>query len=133
MRLAEHVSHWSKDPSTQVGAVIVRQDKTVASLGFNGFPRGVEDVNLEDRTYKYARIIHAEMNAILASKEDLSGYHLYVSPFAPCSSCASAIIQSGITKVTAPKIPEELKERWGDSLRTTKEMFEQAGVEFCEI
>ena len=43
IELADHVAQWSRDPSTKVGAVIVRTDKTVASMGFNGFPRGVDD------------------------------------------------------------------------------------------
>ena len=32
MELAEHVAQWSRDPSTKVGAVIVRPDKSVASV-----------------------------------------------------------------------------------------------------
>jgi deoxycytidylate deaminase len=40
MKVAEG---WSKDPSTKVGAVIVRPDLTVASIGYNGFPRGMSD------------------------------------------------------------------------------------------
>ena len=44
LALAEHISEWSKDPSTQVGAVITHsRSKRVISLGFNGFPAGVED------------------------------------------------------------------------------------------
>jgi dCMP deaminase len=43
MELAKQVSTWSKDKSTGVGAVIVNDKKKVLSLGFNGFPRGVDD------------------------------------------------------------------------------------------
>ena len=73
--LAKEVSSWSKDPSSRVGAVIVRPDRTVASVGFNGFPRGVEDSQdvIADRDAKLLRTIHAELNAILAAKEP----HLY--------------------------------------------------------
>lgn len=39
VELAAHISQWSKDPSLQVGAVIIRPDRTVASVGFNGLPR----------------------------------------------------------------------------------------------
>lgn len=38
--LAVFIGDWSKDPSTKVGAVLVRPDRTIAGLGFNGFPRG---------------------------------------------------------------------------------------------
>ena len=68
LALAEHVSEWSKDPSTQVGAVITHsRSKRVISLGFNGFPAGVEDTEerLEDRTTKYEMVVHAEQNALM--------------------------------------------------------------------
>jgi len=42
MDLARLVASWSKDQSTQVGAVIVDQDKRIVSTGFNGFPRCVK-------------------------------------------------------------------------------------------
>lgn len=43
LRLAEHIAGWSKDPSTQVGCVVVGPDREIRSTGFNGFPRGIED------------------------------------------------------------------------------------------
>ncbi len=72
LELARLVSTWSKDPSTQVGAVITR-GKFVVSLGFNGHPKGVTDSpgRLENREVKYRTIIHAEINAILTAKQDL--------------------------------------------------------------
>ena len=65
--LAEHVAGWSKDPSTQVGCVIVNDKRVVVGLGYNGFPRGVEDTpeRLNDRPTKYLMVQHAEVNAIL--------------------------------------------------------------------
>lgn len=94
----------SKDPSTKVGAVIVRPDKTVASMGMNGFARGCDDHPslYADRDTKYARIIHGEMNAILTAKEPLTGYTLYTYPMPPCERCAAHVIQSGIKHVIAP-------------------------------
>ena len=97
--LAQHIAQWSKDPSTKVGAVIVRPDKTICSVGYNGFPRGIEDTEerLNNRDLKYPCMVHAEMNAILNSKESLDGYILYISSptyFAPtCDRCAVHIIQ----------------------------------------
>jgi len=43
VNLAEYIAQWSKDPSTKTGSVIVRPDNTIASVGYNGFPRGIED------------------------------------------------------------------------------------------
>ena len=58
--LAAHVAEWSKDPSTQVGAVVAN-GKKVVSLGFNGFPQGLsDDHRLHDRETKYSLVLHAE-------------------------------------------------------------------------
>ena len=43
LELAALVATWSKDPSTQVGAVIVDSAKRIVSVGFNGAPRGVQE------------------------------------------------------------------------------------------
>jgi dCMP deaminase len=129
--LARLVSTWSKDPSTQVGAVITR-DKFVVSLGFNGHPKGVVDSaeRLEVREVKYRTIIHAEINAILTAKQDLEGCTIYLWPFMPCSQCGAAIVQAGIKRVVAPKSDND---RWAESFKFTTEMFAEAGVELVEI
>ena len=127
LELAQHVAGWSKDPSTQVGAVIARPDNTIASLGFNGLPRGLDDNDWLSmgREVKLAMTVHAEENAILAAKEPLVGYTLYVWPMQPCASCAAKIIQSGISRVvTTPERPE----RWADSFAMAMAAFEEAGV-----
>ena len=103
IELARLVAAWSKDPSTKVGAVIVRPDRTIASLGFNGFARGVDDTEerFNNRELKYPLTIHAEANALMSANEKLNGCTLYVTPLLPCHACAGLIIQSGISKVVA--------------------------------
>lgn len=133
-QLAKLVSLWSKDPSTKVGAVIVRPDKTIASVGFNGFPKGVpDDISwYENRDIKYNVVKHAEENAILFSRELLDGYTLYVYPLPPCSSCAGDIIQRGIKRVVAI-VPAQHMSRTNDpkfAFPLTRIMFEHAGVQF---
>jgi dCMP deaminase len=130
INLAETIAGWSRDPSSQVGAVIVRPDRTVASVGFNGFPRGVEDNSflIENRDAKLLRTIHAELNAILAAKEPLVGYSLFVWPFQPCSNCAAAIIQSGIKEVYCPYNDHLAQERWSESFKAALQMFDEARV-----
>jgi dCMP deaminase len=123
--LAAHVASWSKDPGTQVGAVIVRPDRTIASLGYNGFPRGVDDT-YTTRDDKLLRTVHAEMNAILASRERLDGCTVYVYPLCPCSNCAAAIIQSGISTVVHPLMKP--RPEWELSFQASADMFAQAGV-----
>ena len=130
IKLAEHVALWSKDPSTKVGAVLVRPDRTIASVGYNGFPRGTAD-EYTTRDDKLMRTVHAEMNALLSCREAVNGYTIYVSPLFPCSNCAAAIIQSGVTTVVATM--EEERIEWQQSFFVSKEMFNQAGVKFTIV
>lgn len=126
--LAEHISEWSRDPSTKVGAVIVRPDKTIVSLGFNGFPRGVDDLadRYNHRETKYQFICHAEENALLTAGENLSGCTIYTHPFHPCNECAKLIIQSGIKRVVTKPTKEGSK--WEKSFAVAKTMFDEAEI-----
>lgn len=129
--LCDHVARRSRDPSTQVGAAIIRPDKTVASIGYNGLPRGVRDDPMRylDRPTKLAMVVHAEANAILSAREPVAGYTLYVSPLMPCAKCAALIVQSGINTVIA-RTPADIPDRWRDDMEKTLVMFGEAGVSF---
>ena len=75
LQLAREVSTWSKDPSTQCGALLIGDSGQVLSQGYNGFPRGMDDDPklYNKRDIKYTRIVHAEMNAIYnASRSGIS-------------------------------------------------------------
>jgi dCMP deaminase len=129
--LAKQVASWSRDPSTQVGCVIVRPDKTIVSLGFNGLPRGVKDytARYQDRDTKLAMTVHAELNAVLSAHGSVSGCTAYVWPFSSCSHCAGALIQAGIREVVSPRLSEAQADRWSTSLAHAWSMFDEAGVE----
>ncbi|MCC4854147.1 dCMP deaminase family protein, partial [Vibrio lentus] len=87
-QMAELVGSWSKDPSTQVGAVITKHNRIV-SVGFNGYPHGVSDsADTDDREMKYLKTLHAEENAILFAKRDLDSCEIWVTHF-PCPNCAA--------------------------------------------
>jgi len=130
--LSNTIAEWSRDPSTKVGAVIVRPDKTIASVGYNGLARGVEDTDerLNNRELKYPLTMHAELNAILSAREPLAGYTMYTSMH-PCTSCASAMIQAGVGRVVtrAGKYPD----RWAESFSMARTIFREAGIEFLEV
>lgn len=128
MDLAKHISTWSKDPSTKVGSVITDNSKRIVSVGFNGYPQNIPDNDLDNREMKYAKVLHAEMNAILFAQRNLEGCSIYVYPMAPCSRCAAAIIQSGIGWVVTIKATKEQNERWGEAIQITEDMFTEAGV-----
>lgn len=136
LALARHVAGWSKDPSTKTGAVVIRMDNIVAAIGFNGFPKEMQDRAewYNDRDEKYSRIIHAEMNAVLhARRDDLLGATLYTWPLAPCDRCAVYMIQAGIERFVFPPLAPELEERWGVSIDRTKEYILQSRCEFVEL
>jgi dCMP deaminase len=122
LELAQLVAGWSKDPSTKTGAVIVRPDKSVLSLGFNGFPKGMDDNPkwYENRESKYSRIIHCEMNALIHAKESLEGCTLYTWPFASCDRCCVHMLQAGIKCFVFPPLPQGLRDRWEEAVDKTK-------------
>ena len=135
LELSKLIASWSKDPSTQTGAVIVSPDRTIISVGYNGFPKGMEDSPelYANREVKYSRIVHCEMNAVLNVDQSVKGCTLYTWPFASCDRCAVHMIQAGITTFVFPKLPKELEGRWAESVAKTKAYFEEAGVNWREI
>ena len=137
LALAQHIAGWSKDPSTQTGAVIVDRTGRVVSVGFNGMPRGVADTadRLNNRDVKYKHIVHCEVNAIVFARQDLTDCTLYTWPFLSCCPCASVVIQSGITRCVAPIVPNDKKERWETECARSEDILKEAGVSvrlFCE-
>jgi len=130
LRLAQHVADWSKDPSTKVGAVLAR-GKFIISLGYNGFPPGVEDLpeRLNSREVKYKMTLHAEENAILTARQDLTGCTMYTWPMQPCAPCTAKIIQAGIKRIVAPPPSEDHLSRWGEDFKLSQEMRQEAGIE----
>lgn len=128
--LATFVAQWSKDPSTKVGAVIVDDKRRIIALGYNGFPRGVDDDPklYADRTTKYPMVVHAELNAILNALGPVEGCTLYVTPLSPCSECAKAIIQAGIHRLVISRQAAAGADRWGDSTKIGWMMMDEAGL-----
>lgn len=133
LQLAEHVSAWSKDPRTKVGAVVVNQHKQVIGLGFNGFPRGVFDSDLryENRETKLLLVAHAEQNALDNCFTDPRGSTIYTTLY-PCYHCAKGIIQRGVQRIVTRPFD---RSRCGAPLHldVSEVMFKEAGVEICFI
>ena len=102
MNIAKAVALRSKDPSTQVGALIVDRHNHPIAFGYNGFAPGVQESDqLWERPEKYDRVLHAESNAIAhAAKAGraLDASILYVTHL-PCLACCKIIIAAGIIRV----------------------------------
>ena len=136
-KLAETVSLKSKDPSTKVGCVLTNESNEVLSVGFNGFPKGVEDTDqrYNNRELKYKLIVHSEANAIsIAAKNGikLQDSILWIN-WMPCTSCAKLLIQAGVKEVNINGLSKEynnleLQKRWSEELELSKTLFEEAGI-----
>jgi dCMP deaminase len=131
MNLARHVGTWSKDRSRKVGCVVVGSDNSVRALGFNGFPRGLDDEkeHRHQRPAKYLWTEHAERNAIYTAARNgvsLAGSRMYL-PWFPCVDCARAIVQAGIIELIA--LPPDLTDpQWGEGFAVSLELLKEALV-----
>lgn len=137
MTLAEHISTWSKDPSRKIGAVIVDKNNRVISTGFNGFARGIKDTStrLNDKETKRALMLHAEENAILYAKQDLTDCKIYIAGYCCCIHCASLIIQSGIKEVYYKNTDKNktVSEFWKENFKLSTKLLKEAKVKLKEI
>lgn len=126
----------SKDPSTQVGAVVVTQDNRVIGVGWNGMPKAQNNdlvfpwgKNSEDPLKnKYMFVVHAEPNAILHASESVRGCTMYLTWY-PCCDCAKTIAQAGISKLVY--LHRNTSERYLKSMEGADAIFVHSGV-VCE-
>ena len=131
--LAEQIAGWSKDPSRKIGAVAIGSEGQVLAQGYNGFPRGITDLEdrYNDRQEKYKLVVHAEMNVIYNATFNgvsLKDSTLYVHGLPVCSDCAKGIIQVGVKRVVMRE--QEIPDIWKDSWQKTREMFDEADVKW---
>lgn len=136
LRRAREASLRSNDPSTKIGAVLVRPMNPRPMLpillaeGHNGFPPGIaEDERMHDRAQKYELVVHAEMRALLGVRGSARGATLYLWGYKgpPCTNCAKHLIEAGVRRVVASGSPTP--DRWKDSLDRAAAMLAEAGVE----
>lgn len=96
MSIAEVVAKKSKDPWRKVGAVILREDHSIASVGYNGFPQGAEE-DWSSREERSKFVIHAEQNALRYTKPGEG--KILISTTLPCRDCLKAIAAYKIKRV----------------------------------
>lgn len=138
MAMAKEVAEWSKDPNTKVGAVAVGSKGQILSQGYNGFPRGILDIDerLNVRETKYRYVVHAEMNVIYNatySGVSLDGAKLYVYGLPVCNECAKGIIQVGIKEVYVAQDCIDLRPHWFESYQQTLDMFNEVGIKVYAV
>lgn len=131
LSLAQDLATKSKDKSTKVGAIAMDEDGDIVAVGYNGFPRGVndDDESRHERPVKYLYTAHAEENLVAQAARKgarLKGTILVVTALHPCATCARMIIQSGIRHVYAPR--PTVEPRWKDQADVAAVMLQEAGI-----
>lgn len=135
---ARYLAARSLDPTTKVGAILVRRSSGAVEAGaWNAFPHGVEPTTerLMNRQLKNDIVVHAEVLAIF----QLIGRGFFPSEFIlycthmPCSRCAGIIAEARVREVVAPAPTGEFLERWGASVELTRMIFRDTGVKLVEI
>ena len=96
LKLAIVASERSEDSFMKVGACLLRHDNSVAGLGYNGAPSGVE-LNWENRDHRRVRVVHAEVNALRYTNP--GECYLLACSHIPCNDCMKTIAAYGIKEV----------------------------------
>ena len=133
LQMAALVASWSKDPRAKVGAVIVRNNRVVAT-GFNGLPSEVLDNQdrLIDKRIKLEMTVHAEENALIVAGINAEGATIYLHGKPVCARCAGSIIQAGIRRVVAmhPETSDDKRSAWREVGLIALAMLGEAGIKF---
>ena len=134
LAVCRSVALRSKDPTTQIGCIIVGPAHEIRSTGYNSFPRGINDYVSQrlGRPEKYLWFEHAERNAIYNAARagtPLQGCTIYVEVI-PCMDCARAIVQAGIVRVVvdADRMRQYSSKRYDSEFKKVKVLFKEAGI-----
>lgn len=133
MNMVYLVAEKSKDRFTHIGAVIVGPDHEVRSVGYNSFPRNIDDSvsARQERPEKYAWFAHAETNAVANAALagiGVKGCCMYTNGV-PCDNCANIVLNAGIVEVVVDLVWDVNNyNQWLDSANRTKIKFAEAGI-----
>ena len=101
--IAQVVAQRSHDAQTQHGCVITDANHRIIGVGYNGFPRGMDDSSLPTtRPEKYPWMIHAERNALSNCVIRPDKGIAYVTGQC-CNDCIMALWQEGVETVVMAK------------------------------
>lgn len=132
---AYKVATDSPDPSTQCGACVYTEDGLFLAAACNDFTKGVRpSAERLERPLKYSFIEHAERGAIFASCFMSESPRIMVAPWAACTECARAIVQSGIhTLVRHKQASDRSPKRWVESIGFADKLLADGGVEVLDF
>lgn len=99
MGVAKLFAQRSTCSRLKVGCVITTEDgSNIVSIGYNGSYKGGNNECLSDEPGNCGHSAHAELNALIKADYSIKNKKLYVT-HSPCSRCATAIVNAGITEV----------------------------------
>jgi len=120
MKIAELVAERSTCLSRNVGAVLVR-DRRILATGYNGAPSGIphcpfcirKEIGVASgERHEICRGLHAEQNCLIqCARNGVSseGSSIYVFGGTPCAICAKMLVNAGVREVLATeKYPDDL-------------------------
>ena len=122
LRLAETGAARSEDPFERVGACVLREDYSVAGIGYNGAPSGIE-IDWSDRDRRRERVVHAEVNALRYIRPD-EGF-LLACTLMPCQDCMRLAAANGVKRI----IFREVYSKDGSAVSLAKEF----GIELEQL
>lgn len=96
MKIAETAALRSEDPFHKVGACLIRPDHTIAAMGYNGAPSGVE-IDWSDRDERRLWVIHAEANALRYVRP--GEVYMMASTMMPCRECVLLAVSYGVREI----------------------------------
>lgn len=130
LALARVASLKSKDPYIKVGCCLLRHDNTIASLGYNGFPSGVEE-DWSDRDERRKYVNHAEANALRFIKP--GECYLAAVTLLPCNDCLKALASYGIKKIIYSQVYDKDSSSLNLSSKFNIEIKQIENIKFTNI
>jgi dCMP deaminase len=124
MMTAEVAKSRSEDPWVKVGACVLRKDRSIAGVGYNGVPSGVE-IDWSNRDERRQYVIHAEANALRYLMPDEG--ELIAVTLTPCPSCLTLIASYRIPTVFYRDTPENY------DLKGTHRVAKQLGIVLHQV
>lgn len=118
------ISLRSLDKHTKCGCVVVGEENSILSTGYNSPPRGCNDSKIPlERPHKYAFMEHAESNAIINAARigtPLKNSIFYITG-PPCNTCFGKIISVGAKKIVYGPSTHSTHEKEKDIIDLMKE------------
>ncbi|XP_020296206.1 uncharacterized protein LOC109861093 isoform X2 [Pseudomyrmex gracilis] len=131
MGIAYLSSRRSKEAMFDIGACIVNKDGVVVGTGYNGMPRGMDEIpklktgqssQCTSKLSGFFKVCHAVINAVLnRNTNNIKDSTLYVTTY-PCIECAKIILQFGITRLVHMPIKQNI------DTQVAKELLETAAI-----